>query len=319
MTHPLPRRGVLAAGAALLAAPARAQAWPARPIRIVVPFSAGGGYDVTARLLAEPLSRELGQSVVVDNRTGGGGALGLEAVWRAPPDGYTLALTGAAVITAGPHLRKPPYEPLDFAHITRLVRMPFLIVAKKDLPAGNLAEFVALAKRQTLTYATSGAGTSQHLTGELFNQTAGVKMTMVPYRGTTPALNDLVAGVVDAAVADSSALQIIRGGGIKAIAVTSPDRWSLLPETPAAVEQIRGCVSENWYGLAAPPGTPEDIQRHLHAAIAKVLADQALRARYDASGLHVALMETAAFRDFIRADDATWKGVVERGQIIAEG
>ena len=314
----LMRRTLLALPALLLAPRARAQAYPAHAIRIIVPFPAGGGYDVTARFLAEALSRDIAQPVVVENRTSGSGVLGMETGFRAAPDGYTLTLTGAAVTTAGPHLRKPPYDPLGFRHITRLVRMPFVLAVKKDLPVQDLAGFIALAKQRPLTYAASGIGTSQHLTGELFNQTAGTSLTLVPYRGTNPALNDLAAGVVDAAFTDPAALGMIQAGQIRAIAVTSPDRWALLPTVQAAAEVLPGCVAENWYGLAAPPATPEEIVRFLHAKVSAVLADPALAKRYDDAGLHLALMPTTAFEAFLRTDSGTWRRVVERGNIRLE-
>jgi tripartite-type tricarboxylate transporter receptor subunit TctC len=313
------RRTTLAAGLALAAPSLRAETWPARTIRITVPYPAGGGYDLTARLLAEPLARELGQAVVVDNRSGGNGTLGTEAVWRATPDGYTLALTGAAVLTTVPHLRTIPYEPLGFAHVARLVRMPYVLAVKPDLPARTLPEFIALARRQPLTYASTGAGSSQHLAAELFIQTAQAPMTLVPYRGTAPALNDLAAGVVDACMADVSALELVRSGRVRGMAVIFPERWSLLPEVPAVAEVVPACKAENWYGLSAPPGTPPGIVALLVARIEKLFADPALRKRFDDAGLHPALLAGPLLQDFIRADLETWGQVVRRGNIKLDG
>lgn len=307
----LPRRAALS----LLASPAFAQSWPNRPLRIIVPFPPGGGVDLTARLLSEPLARELGQTVVIENRGGAGGVIGVEAMSRAPADGYTLSLTGAGTITAGPHLRRLPYEALGLAHVTMLVRMPFIMAVRSDLPARTLPEFLALARQGGLRYASGGPGTSQHLTGELFNQMAGVAMEHVPYRGTGPALNDLAARVVDVYYGDPATLALISSGQARAMAVTSAQRWSLLPNTPAVAEAVPGYVSENWYGLAAPPGTPDSVLDTLSAAVLKVLNDPVAKQRFDAAGLHPAPMARTEYTAFLRADTDIWGRVVTAGNI----
>ena len=245
--------------------------------------------------------------------------IGVEAMSRAAPDGTTLSLTGAGTITAGPHLRTLPYDALGLAHITRLVRMPFIVAVRTDLPARTLPEFLDLAKRMELRYASGGAGTSQHLTGELFNQMAGLRMLHVPYRGTGPALNDLAARVVDVYFGDPATLALINSGGARAIAVTSPQRWPLLPEAPAVAEGVPGYESENWYGLAAPPGTPAEIIRPLHAAVLKVMRDPANVRRFDEAGLHPAVMEISDYAAFLRADSTRWQGVVRQGNIRIDG
>ena len=311
----LSRRSTLAIMAAPLTLPAAAQSWPARPIRLIVPFPPGGGVDLTGRLLAEPLGRNLGQSVVIENRGGAGGVIGVEALSHAAPDGYTLSLTGAGTLTVGPHLRQLPYDPMALANITRLVRMPFIVAVRSDLPAQTLPEFLALARRGGLRYASGGAGTSQHLTGELFNQSAGVRIEHVPYRGTGPALNDLAAKVVDVYYGDPATLTLINGGQARAIAVTSPERWPLLPDTPAVAEAVPGYASENWYGLAAPAGTPEPILDRIHAEVMRVLTDPAWKRRFDEVGLHPAPMPRADYVNFLRADSEVWGRVVRAGNI----
>ena len=299
----------------LLPLPALAQSWPARPVRLIAPFPPGGGVDLTARLLAEPLAQHLGQNVVVENRGGAGGVIGVEAMSQAAPDGHTLSLTGAGTITAGPHLRRLPYDALGLGHITRLVRMPFILAVRSDLPARTLPEFLALARQGRLTYASGGAGTSQHLTGELFNQMAGLRVEHIPYRGTGPALNDLAARVVDSYFGDPATLGLIQAGQARAMAVTSAERWALLPDTPAVAEAVPGYVSENWYGLAAPPGTPEAVQDAISAAVLAVMNEPSVRARFDAAGLHPAPMPRADYVAFLRADTQVWAGVVRAGNI----
>ena len=290
--------------------------YPDKPIRIIVPFPPGGGVDLTARLMMEPLSKELGQSIVVENKGGAGGIIGVEAMSHAPPDGYTLSLTGAGTLTAGPHLRaKMPYDPLALAQITRLVRMPFIVAVRNDLPAKTLPEFMELAKRQELRWASGGIGTSQHLAGELFTQMSGLKMIHVPYRGTGPALNDLAAGIVDAYFGDPATLGLIRSGKVRAMAVTSPERWPVLPDTPAVTEAVKGYVAENWYGLAAPAGTPKPIVDRLNAAVAKVLAEPDVKKKYDDNGLTPAVLSPDDYVAFLKRDSVTWGDVVRKGNI----
>ena len=244
------RRSVLIAGLALpFAAHAQAK-FPDRPIKIIVPFPPGGGVDMTARLLMEPLSKELGQPIIVENKGGAGGIIGVEAMSHAPPDGYTLSLTGVGTLTAGPHLRKMPYDPMALSQITRLVRMPFIVAVRNDLPAKTLPEFMDLARRQEIRWASGGIGTSQHLAGELFTQMSGIKMIHVPYRGTGPALNDLAAGIVDAYFGDPATLGLIRGGKARAMAVTSPQRWPVLPDTPAVAERYAKMYDPSFIGVS---------------------------------------------------------------------
>lgn len=290
--------------------------YPEKPIKIIVPFPPGGGVDLTARLLMEPLAKELGQPIVVENKGGAGGIIGVEAMSHAPPDGYTLSLTGAGTLTAGPHLRaKMPYDPLALAQITRLVRMPFIVAVRNDLPARTLPEFIDLAKRQELRWASGGIGTSQHLAGELFTQMSGLKMIHVPYRGTGPALNDLAAGIVDAYFGDPATLGLIRSGKVRAMAVTSPERWPVLPDTPAVTEAVKGYVAENWYGLAAPAGTPKPIVDRLNAAVAKVLAEPDVKKKYDDNGLTPAVLSPEDYVAFLKRDSVTWGDVVRKGNI----
>ena len=310
------RRSLLAAPL-LTPALARAQAapWPNRPVRLIVPFPPGGGVDLTARLLAEPLARELGQNVVVENKGGAGGVIGVEAMANSPADGYTLSLDGAGTITAGPHLRRLPYDPFGLAHVTRLVRMPFIVAVRTDFPAQTLAEFMAWARGHELRWASGGIGTSQHLAGELFKQMSGLPMLHIPYRGTGPALSDLAARVVDAYFGDPATMGLIRAGQARAMAVTSPERWPLLPDAPAMAEAVPGYEAENWYGLAAPPGTPPAVMQRLIAVVLKVMTDPATMQRFEAAGLHPATMPRDEYLAYLRRDSETWARVVRAGNI----
>ena len=311
------RRGLLA-GALALPSLARAQGkYPERPIKIIVPFPPGGGVDLTARLLMEPLSKELGQAIVVDNKGGAGGLIGVTAMAQSPPDGYTIAVTGVSSMSAGPHLRgdKLPFDPMKFAHITRLVRMPLILAVRNDLPAKTLPEFMALASKTEIRWASGGVGTSQHLAGELFTQMSGLKMVHVPYRGTGPALNDLAAGVVDAYFGDPATLGIIKSGKARAMAVTSPEPWPPLPDAPPLGSAVAGYEAWNWDGMDAPPGTPQPIVELLAAAIRKVMAEPEIKKKYDDNGLHPATLSHDEYVAFIKRDSEVWGKVIRTGNI----
>lgn len=312
------RRRALMAGLACLPVVALAQgAYPTRPIRLIVPYPPGGGVDLTARLLMEPLGKALGQTIVVENKGGAGGLIGVEAMSHAPPDGYTLAVTGVSSMSAGPGLRgdKLPFDPKAFAHITRLVRMPLILAVRNDLPAKTLPEFMALAKSTEIRWASGGIGTSQHLAGELFTQMSGLRMIHVPYRGTGPALNDLSAGVVDAYFGDPATLGIIKSGKARALAVTSGERWSALPDIPTLGEAVPGYEAWNWYGLDGPPGMPEPIVAKLAETVRRVMADEAIKKKYDDNGLHPATLSRADYVAFIERDAEVWGKVIRTGNI----
>jgi tripartite-type tricarboxylate transporter receptor subunit TctC len=311
-------RRTLLAGAAALPLAARAQdKYPSKPIRLIVPFPPGGGVDLTARLLTEPLGKELGQTIIVENKGGAGGLIGIEAMARSAPDGYTLAVTGVSSMSAGPHLRgdKLPFDPIAFAHITRLVRMPLILAVRNDLAARTLPEFMTLARSTEIRWASGGIGTSQHLGGELFVQMSGLKMIHVPYRGTGPALNDLAGGVVDAYFGDPATLGIIKSGKARAMAVTSGERWPVLPDTPTLGEVVPGYEAWNWYGLDAPPKTPEPIVDRLAEAVRKVMDDAAVKKKYDDSGLHPATLSQSDYVSFIKRDSEVWGKVIRTGNI----
>jgi len=319
------RRGALAAaagtGAALLtgsgARPAAAQAFPNRPIRLVVPYPAGGGVDLVGRILADPMGRLLGQPVVVDNRAGAAGSIGIESVARSAPDGYTLGVTAPGPVTVGPNLRPHPYDPLKLVHVARLTVSPLLLIARKTLPARTVAELAALVKNRpdTVRFASGGVGTGTHMAAELFALRAGGKMIHVPYRGTAPAVTDIIAGNVDIFFSDASALAQVQRGEVMGLAVTTAQRWKRLPSLPAIGETIQGFDVANWYGLAGPEGMPADIVRKLQDTATAAMAEPASTQRVEAGGFDVAPQDSAAFTAFIRQELATWKDVIQRAHI----
>jgi tripartite-type tricarboxylate transporter receptor subunit TctC len=269
------RRSVLlGVAAASLAAPAVAQQFPSKPVRIVVPYTPGGGADTTARLIAPKLQDALGQTVVIDNKPGAGGTIGDDAVAKAAPDGHTLLL-GAFAHAVNPSLMaKMPFRtPEDFAPVSLLVTVPELLVVTPSFPAKTVAELVAMAKAEPgkLSYASSGNGSAQHLAAELFKMRTGTDIQHVPYKGGSLAVADVAAGHVPFYFGNmSSALPQARAGRVRALAVTSPQRSPAAPEVPTMAEAgVTGCEISEWNALLAPAGTPPAVIERLHVEVAK--------------------------------------------------
>jgi len=313
----LTRRNALLFMAASSALPSgvRAQSPATRPMTIIVPYPAGGSIDLTGRLLADRLRTIQGQSMVIDNRSGANGLVGMEVGFRSEPNGLTLTITGASPVSAGAHLRPANFDVLGFREITRLVKSPLVLAVRKDLPVSTVAEFIALARKQELTYASAGIGSSHHLTGELFRQMTDTKLEHVPYRGSGPAINDLVAGTVDAAFGDPTLVRMGKAGQAKVLGCSSDGPWALNPDVPPMSQTVPGFVSENWYGIAAPPATPEPILATLHANIVAAMNDEATRAKFAEQGLEVATMPMADFERYVRQDSEVWKRVIQRANI----
>ncbi|MGF6527703.1 Bug family tripartite tricarboxylate transporter substrate binding protein [Variovorax sp. PvP013] len=313
---------------ALLAVPATAAAqdYPARTVTIVVPFSAGGGVDAMARLLAEQLRASLKQSVVVDNRPGASGMLGAGYVAKAAPDGYTLLLGSAGETAINPFVYKArmQYAPeKDLAPITLVTRVPNVLVANPALPVKNVEELIAYAKKNPgkLSYATSGVGNPQHLNGELFDSLAGIRMNHIPYKGSAGQLVDVAGGNVDLSfVSMAGAAPFIKGGRLKALAVTSARRASFAPDIPAIAEYkpMAAYALDNWFGLFAPAKTPADVQQKLNAAVTQALRDPVLAKKLTEQGGEPAPMSIDEFRAFIRTESVQYGRIVEAGKITPD-
>jgi tripartite-type tricarboxylate transporter receptor subunit TctC len=309
----------LAAAAACCAAaahPAAAQGYPVRPVRLIVPTAPGGGTDISARLLAPKLAEYLGQQVLVENRAGGNTAVGNEFVAKSPPDGYTL-LMGISSITINLHTQtKPPYDAIkDFAPVSQVVVVPLTLVSHPSLPPKNLKELIGFvrARPAQLNYGTGSVGSNPHLAMELFLSMAGLKVTHVPYRGTGPAMIDLIAGQVQLMMANLlGALPHMRSGRMRAYGVTSARRSTVAPEVPTIAEAgVPGYEVVQWFGVLAPAATPRDVVMKLHAATVRSLQDPVLKERFLADGAETIGNTPEEFAAIIRADLAKWGKLVK--------
>jgi tripartite-type tricarboxylate transporter receptor subunit TctC len=314
---------IIAALFALPPAAAHAQGYPSRVVRIVVPTSAGGGGDVIARLIAKSLGERWGRQVVVDNRTGAGTMLGSELVARAAPDGYTLLMTPSTLAINPAAYKSVPYDALrDFAPITQAAVVPNLMMVHPSVPAKNVREMIALAKSRPgqLFYASSGHGTSPHLSMELFSLMAGIKMIQVPYKSSGPGVIDLLAGQV-ALMAPSmiSGIPHVRSGKLRALGVTTAARSPSAPEIPTIAESgLPGYESAQWYGLLAPAGTPKDVLDKLHREVTAVLRAPEHRELLGAEGGIVVAGTPEEFAAVIRSETAKWLRVAKDAGLVPE-
>jgi tripartite-type tricarboxylate transporter receptor subunit TctC len=316
----LPRRKFLrlVAGAAALPAFSRiawAQAYPTRPVRIIVGFAPGGGYDIAARLMGQFLSERLGQPFIVENRLGASGTIGTEAVVKAPPDGYTLLLVGLAAVTSAQLYDKLSFDLVrDIAPVAAIAREPHIMMVNPSVPASTVSEFIAFAKANPgkVTMASPGSGTPPHIAGELFKIMAGVDMMHVPYRGTAPALNDLLGGQVQMTFASMpSSIQFIRAGKLRALAVTTATRSQALPDLPTIAESVPGYEESSWTGIGAPKATPAEIVKKLNKEINAGLADLKIMARLADVGSVPMPMTPTEFGRFIAGEMEKWAKVVK--------
>jgi tripartite-type tricarboxylate transporter receptor subunit TctC len=313
------RRTLLAsAGAAAVAltAAARAQAWPSRPITMYVPFPAGGPADMFGRILARGMSVELGQQVVIENRSGLGGVTGVDAIAKAAPDGYSIGMNSAGPSSIARFiLPKMPFEDKDIALLTPIALVQEIIACTASLPVASIEELIAYAKANPgkVNYASSGTGSITHMAGELFKTAAGINIVHVPYRGAAPAVQDLLAGQVQMTILDISVLlPHIHAGKLRALAVTSKTRSALLPDVRTTAEVgLPSVLSDNWYGLAAPAGVPRDILDRIHAAAVAVLKTKEATEPMMAQGAVIRPMTPAEYTEFVRQEREKWAPVVK--------
>lgn len=317
MTRPvsLGRRCLLAALAALSVG-AQADTYPSKPVRLMVPFPPGGPTDVLARIVAPRLAERLGQPVVIDNKPGASGMVGADVVARAAPDGYTL-LVNASIHVINPSLYpKQPYDAIaDFAAISNLADVPLVLAVNPKVPAQSVKDLVALAKsaKAPLAFASAGNGASQHLSGEAFKVAAGIDLLHVPYKGSAPALTDLIGGQVQL-MFDSlpSAMPFVKSGAIRALAVTTSKRTPALPDVPTIAESgYPGFSISTWYGVWAPAGTPAAIVQKLSGEIAAIVRQPDVRAQFEKLGAEPVGNSPAEFSAFTKAELTKWAGIVK--------
>jgi tripartite-type tricarboxylate transporter receptor subunit TctC len=305
---------------AMTCALACAQAYPTRPVRVVVPFSPGGVADSSARVLAERLGTRLGQAIVVENRPGASGNLGTAAVAAAAPDGYTLLLGFDGTLVINPHVYSSlPWDTLrDFAPVTKLGDATLILVAHPSVPAQSISELVALKK--PFSYGSAGTGSTPHLAGELLAQRTGIALTHVPYKGGGQAMGDVVGGQIALVfTAVATAQQFVKSGRLKGLGVPAARRSGSLPEVPTFIESgLEGFVVDSWTGILAPAKTPGEILGRLQKEIAAVLGEPDIRSRYATLGIEPVGNTPAQFAQQIRADLARWEKVVRQANIRIE-
>ncbi len=298
-----------------------AQDFPVRPVKIVVPLAPGGGTDFFGRLLAAKLTENLGQTVLVENRAGGGTLIGAEAVAKAPPDGYTLLLSALTTYSVNPHLyKKLPYDPFrDFAPVTLTGRFALLLVVNSDVPAKSVAEFLALAKSKPreLNFATPGPASTHQLAMELFMQATGAELTHVPYKGAGPATQELLAGRIPVMILDvATGLAHVKSGRIRALAIASPERSSLLPDVPTISESgVPGYEASAWQGIVAPAGTPPRVIEKLNDEIARAIADPGVLQKLLDAGVEPLKSTPEQFAAYMRSESVKWAEVIRKGKI----
>ena len=297
------------------------QAYPTKSIRLISPFAPGGGADITCRAIAPKLSAALGQQVVVDNRGGAGGVVGVEIAAKSPPDGYTLVLGTIGNIAVAPSIYpKMPYDPLkDLVSMGQTANTLNVLVVHPSLPAKTVKEFIAVAKASPnqLLFGSSGAGAADHLAGELFNIMAGVKMVHIPYKGGAPAMLDLLSGQVQLVFATvATALGSIEAKRIRPIAMAGSQRYERLPQIPTVSEAgLKGFEANNWYGLFAPAGTPKEVVTRIHAETAKALAMADVKTRLLDAGIIATSSTPEAFTGYIKQETQKWAKVVKTANI----
>ena len=314
----------LVAGGLPCTAPAQAQAWPSRPVKIIVGYPPGGATDVAARLLAAELSKSLGQQVVIENKPGAGGMVAGSYVVRSEPDGYTLLMGASAEVTIAPvTVKAMPFDPMkDLVPITLVGQVPFFMVINPGLPVSTLAEFIAYAKANPgkLNYSSFGNNTSNHFAGELFKSMAGVNTIHVPYKGSGPSIADLMSGQVQYTFDSPPAvIEQVRGGRLRALAISGPVRLASLPDVPTFAEAgLPGFSGGTWFGLLAPAATPAPLIAKINTAVVNVLHSPEMRGAFAERNILVGGDTPAGFGQFIQAEVSKWKALANKVGIVAE-
>jgi tripartite-type tricarboxylate transporter receptor subunit TctC len=299
------------------------EAWPSRPVRFILPFPPGGGTDILGRLIAERLSASLGQPVVTENRGGAGGNVGAEAAARSAPDGYTIVLVAPSLAISPTLYSKINYDPVkDFAPVSLVATVPNVMITQASLPVQNLQEFIALAKAKpgALNFGSGGAGTSNHLAGELFNIVTGAKLVHIPYKGVNLAMQDVLAGNVHLVfIGIPAAAPHIKTGRLRALALVAPQRSSALPEVPTVAEAgLRDFEVTTWYGVLAPAGTPRSVVTRLNAELVKIMHSPELKEKLAATGTDPLTSTPEEFADYIKREIAKWGDVVRKAGVKAD-
>ena len=302
--------------AASLSVPVAAQTYPSKPVRLIVPFAPGGFTDVVARILGQRLSVSMGQQFIIENKAGAGSTIGTDFVAKSAPDGYTLVMISTTHVISPWIYKSMPYDPIKgFVPVTKLVDSPYVLLVNPKVPARNVQEFIALAKASpdTLRYASSGNGSSQHLMGGLFASLTGTKLQHVPYRGSSGAATDLVAGVVESSFAGvPNALAQVPAGRLRALAVTTAKRIPQLPDVPTLQEAgVPGYEASVWLALLAPAGTPRDIVNRLNAEVAKLMESGETRKALYEAGVEVSLSTPDALGEYMVKEMERWGKVVK--------
>ncbi len=304
---------------AIVAGPALAQNYPAKPIRIVVSTSAGGVTDLSARILGNYITAKTGQTVVIDNRAGAGGNIAMDAVAKSAPDGYTLGVANTGNIVINPYLyRYMPYDPLnDLVPVAPIGMVPLFLIVNAKVPAKNLQEFVAYAKKEKISYGSAGTGTTPHLAADAFVRRAGLDMVHVPYRGSAPATMDVISGNIPMTfVSMGPHIEFVHKGAIRVLGVATPKRAPYLPDVPTFAEQgFPGFEATTWFALFAPRGTPKAIVEQLNGYARALYDDPATKGRLEANFVDPMIMNADQFGALVKADAARWEKIVKEAGV----
>jgi tripartite-type tricarboxylate transporter receptor subunit TctC len=308
---------------ALAATCAQAQSWPSRPIKMIVPFPAGGPTDVMTRVLSDKIGQVLGQPVVVENRPGAGGSIGADLVAKSAPDGYTLLMATGSTHSVGPYLQKLPYDPnKDFTPVVYVGYATNILLVSPKLGVNNVRELIEYAKKEPgrLTYATSGIGSVAHLTSEMFGAMAGVKLTHVPYKGTQLSINDMISGQVGILFDNvMTAKPHMDSGRLKGIAISSRERSSIVPDIPTVSESgLPGFDSTNWFGVFGPAGLPKAIVDRVDAELNRILSDPAIKERFHTLGFEITGGHPADLAKIMRSEAEKWSKVIRDANVKPE-